>query len=42
MKPVISDTLTVECRARSMLIADWSDIGDLGTNHVGWKSGYNA
>lgn len=42
MKPVVSDTLTVECRARSMLIADWTDIGDLGTNHVGWKSGYNA
>jgi len=41
-KPMISDTLTVECRARSMLIADWTDIGDLGTNHVGWKSGYNA
>lgn len=41
-KPMISDTLTVECRARSMLIADWADIGDLGTNHVGWKSGYNA
>lgn len=36
-KPRLLDTLTVTCHAGSMITADWSDIGDAGTNLQQWS-----